>query len=352
MSWTKIVSMMGVMLAVSGAWGEELRLNDFQMIGTHNSYHLSPTEAELQMIARNKPEDAKAVVYSNRTLTEQLNRGIRQFELDLWSDPSGRRFAHPMALRLASRPGSSGGVSSHDPAGKLLWPGAKVLHAPHYDFRTTVLTLKDALEEMGKWSEEHPDHHPVMVILELKGQTKDWTNEKLKVLEAEVLEGMSRERLLTPDDVRGDAKDLRSAVVGRGWPEMSQCQGKFLLMLDNEGEVRDGYVDADPILKGRLLFPSCESENEPAAGWFKLNNVMKDAQRIRQLVESGFLVRTRSDVGLKEGRENDPTRRDLALKSGAQFVSTDFPEPKEGMSDYQVVFEDGGYVRRNPVTKK
>lgn len=45
------------------------------------------------------------------------------------------------------------------------------------------------------------------------------------------------------------------------------------------------------------------------------------------------------DSGTAESRLNDPTRRDLAIKSGAQLISTDYPEPDKRFSDYQVTPE-------------
>jgi hypothetical protein len=41
--------------------------------------------------------------------------------------------------------------------------------------------------------------------------------------------------------------------------------------------------------------------------------------------------------------------RDHALASGAQFVSTDFPEPNLKLSPYRVQFPGGGPVRSNPL---
>jgi hypothetical protein len=49
--------------------------------------------------------------------------------------------------------------------------------------------------------------------------------------------------------------------------------------------------------------------------------------RIRDLVGRGYVVRTRADADTREARADDPTRRRLALASGAQWVSTDYPAP-------------------------
>ncbi len=44
------------------------------------------------------------------------------------------------------------------------------------------------------------------------------------------------------------------------------------------------------------------------------------------------------------------TQRDKALASGAQFVSTDYPEPDKRFSDYRVGLPGGVVARANPVS--
>jgi hypothetical protein len=55
-------------------------------------------------------------------------------------------------------------------------------------------------------------------------------------------------------------------------------------------------------------------------------------------------------VETREARENDEGRRDRALASGAQFVSTDYPEADERLSTYLVRLPGGVVARANPVT--
>ena len=52
----------------------------------------------------------------------------------------------------------------------------------------------------------------------------------------------------------------------------------------------------------------------------------------------------------KEARANDPTRRDRALAGGAQYVSTDYPEPRAEWSGYCVKLPGGAVARANPVS--
>jgi hypothetical protein len=67
-------------------------------------------------------------------------------------------------------------------------------------------------------------------------------------------------------------------------------------------------------------------------------------------VKDGFIVRTRSDADLVEARNRDVTRRDIALRSGAQIVSTDFEVAVPAIGgDYVVQIPGGTPARCNPV---
>jgi hypothetical protein len=81
----------------------------------------------------------------------------------------------------------------------------------------------------------------------------------------------------------------------------------------------------------------------------KDNDAVEDFDRIQRLVKAGFLVRTRADADTVEARTNDTRRRAKALASGAQFISTDYPEANPAFSPYAVRFDEGIVVRINPV---
>ena len=110
--------------------------------------------------------------------------------------------------------------------------------------------------------------------------------------------------------------------------------------MDNKGAIRDLYLKGHPALACRLLYVSVPPAH-PAAAWMKENDAIEDSGRIQSLVKGGFLVRTRADSDTTEVRTNDTRRRDQALASGAQFVSTDYPEPNPAFSTYAVRFENG-----------
>jgi hypothetical protein len=118
--------------------------------------------------------------------------------------------------------------------------------------------------------------------------------------------------------------------------------------MDNEGKERDEYLEGHPALEGRILFVSVTPEN-PAAAWMKRNDPIAGFDEIQALVKAGFLVRTRADEPTEQARANDVKMREHALASGAQFISTDYPEPNLNFSPYCVQFPMKQVARVNPV---
>lgn len=352
---TAVLAWTATLALAAGAFAGP-RLHQLQVLGTHNSYHIAPHPSVEALIRRQNPAHADALAYSHRPLTEQLERlAIRQVELDVFADPEGGLFADPAGIHLAATQALPP-ATPPDPA-PLRQPGMKVLHVPDFDFLTTTPTLRDALRELRAWSDQHPAHIPLFVLLELKDspagpeftQPVPWTPRLLDALEAEILEILPVSRLLRPDDVRGNRRSLREAVLAEGWPELATARGRFIFLLDNTDERRALYLDRSPTLEGRLCFVSAD-EDHPAAAWFKLNDPVQDFDRIRRLVRQGFLVRTRTDADTAEARTGDTRRREAALGSGAQILSTDFPEPQRSWGDYSVRFARGVTARPNPVT--
>jgi hypothetical protein len=256
----------------------DVRMNEIQVIGTHNSYHLRPHDSLMTLIAKVKPAEARSLDYGHRTLTEQLSEeGIRQIELDCYVDTTGGRFADPLGPKKVIVAGLPP-VPPNDPTGKLLKPGIKVLHVPDVDFGSSVLTLVDGLQEVRAWSLKHPRHVPIFILIELKDQSvgagftqaEPWSTEALVELEREILSVFPQEGIIKPDDIRGDAKTLPAALQAHGWPTLNAARGKVMFGMDNEGREQAEYLAGHPALEGRILFVSVPPEN-PAAAWMKCN---------------------------------------------------------------------------------
>lgn len=337
-----------------------IRMNQVQVIGTHNSYHVAPVRAVRDLLSLARKGAGDDLDYTHRPLSEQFTKlGIRQVELDVFADPDGGLFAKPSAHANLTEQKKDAGP--HPNADKVLEkPGFKVLHVQDIDYLSTVPTLDAGLTAVRDWSKANPNHVPICVMLELKDaavallptRPVKFDATQLDALDAAILKVFDRKHLLTPDDLRGDAKDLPTAIKGRGWPRLDDVRGKVFFALDNEGKVRDEYLKGHDALKGRVAFLGATDEAHQAAAWFKVNDPEKEFDRIRKLVAAGFLVRTRADTPTKHARANDTAQRDKALASGAQFVSSDYPEPRKEWSEYVVRLPGGVTARPNPVSGK
>lgn len=334
-------------------------LNEIQVIGTHNSYHLPPRPALLQTFVNVDPA-ALEWEYDNLPLYDQFEQqGIRQIELDVFADPEGGLYADRLALQLIGEDPASG-IPALDE------PGFKVLHVQHADFETTCLSFVACLEEVKAWSDANPGHVPILILIEAKDEgffepvlpTPVFIGAaEFRDLEDEIRSVFPEDRIVTPDDVRGAHASLEEAIQSDGWPRLGAVRGKLIFALDNGGK-RDLYLDGDPSLAGRLIFPN-SLPGQPDAAFVKVNDPVSDPTLIPDLVAAGYVVRTRADAGLTQGRTGDTSQRDIALASGAQWVSTDFPDPSTIVSidpaqpfdpSYEVDLPGGLPARCNPVS--
>ena len=180
----------------------------------------------------------------------------------------------------------------------------------------------------------------------LDPQLRQWDAASLDQLDTTVRAALGRQ-LITPDMVHGNAKTLRSAVTGRGWPTLGKTHGKIMVILSRAGVItRTRSCRAVRRSRGGPC-SSPPPARSPAAAVIKMDD--PNEARIQQLVKEGFIVRTRADADLVEARANDVTRRDLALRDGAQIVSTDFEVAVPAIGDYVVQIPGGTPARCDPV---
>jgi hypothetical protein len=335
---------------------DEIRLHEIQLIGTHNSYHLAPHAPVGGLISTVSASLLESIEYSHMPLPEQLEQlQVRQLELDVYADPEGGLFATPIGRSVVVAAGQDPGPDPNAD-GTLSQPGFKVLHAPGFDFLTTVTTLRQAFLQIRTWSTSRPDHLPVMILLELKEsapgptgvQVVRYSPELLQQLNALICEIFPPDARFTPQDLCA-AEDLcvRDAVLRRGWPQLRNVRGRVFFCLDNEGVWTERYLDACATPKQAVLFVSVAPEH-PQAAWMKRNDPQLQFAEIQSLVERHFLIRTRADADTIQSRRNDGSRREQAMASGAQYISTDFPQPQPRFSEYSVRWPDGQPARYSP----
>jgi hypothetical protein len=335
---------------------ESIKLNQIQVIGTHNSYHagIPPSEAKLWQIKN--PEGFRGLDYGHQPLTKQLDSGVRQIELDIFADSQGGRFAHPAGPRMVAE-ANLPPDPPFDPDGVMTKPGFKVMHVQDLDYRSVCQPFTACLKEVRAWSKAHPQHIPIFILVETKQNSAEggtqltpaeqFTPAVFDALDAEIRSVFPPEELITPDDVRGHHATLNEAVLAGNWPTLKNARGKIVFLMDQR-PVGPVYLEGHPSLKGRVLFTNAVP-GEPDAAFTELND--GPASEITDLVRKGYLVRTRADDSTREGRANDTHRRDAMIASGAQIVSTDYPasEPARWEGHYSVSLPGNVAARCNPV---
>ena len=318
------------------ATGRDTRLNQIQVIGSHNSYHIEPNQAEFNLISLVAGASAAgALQYTHPPLAEQFSdQHVRQIELDVFADPDGGRYATPLIRQF------TGQTPEYDP--DMERPGTKVLHISDIDYHSNCVSFVACLKAVRTWSRWHPRHAPIAILVEFKDpldvpipgvplvQPLPWTRERMLGLEKEIRSVFSRRDLITPDDVRRPGRTLEQSVRRHGWPTLSAARGKIMFLMDNGGVYRDRYIEGNPSLQRRILFTNSEP-GQPDAAFVKRNDAVASSADIRALVRQGYVVRTRADADTAQARTGDTTVRDAALDSGAQWVSTDYPVP--GIAD-------------------
>ena len=316
-----------------------LRLNQIQVLGSHNSYHGQPYPQILaELRAQHLSAIADSLDYGHRPLPAQFALGVRQIELDVYADPHGGKYARSPALEKLGIPAPDQTI--------MRKPGFKVMHQAFIDTHSTCLTFVLCIRVVKTWSDAHPGHVPIMIDVEMKDGVV--TPATFDALDFEIRSVLPPADLITPDDVRGADPSLGHAVRTRGWPTLGAVRGRVIFMLDNEG-FASIELAGHPSLRGRILFaPSAPGDGD--AAFAKLNDPIADAPKIKAALAANMLVRTRSDADTVQARTNSTTMRQAALEGGAQFVSTDYEVPDPRFGPYVVKIPGGTPARCNPIT--
>jgi hypothetical protein len=343
-------------LTVVSASAQQLKLNEIQIVGTHNSYHAGISPNEMDYLRKVNPQAAEALDYRHPSLTTQLNDGVRQVEIDVYGDAKGGLFAHPAGPGLAAKAGLPADPD-FDPNHIMDKPGFKVLHVQDIDYRSNCQPFTACLAEIRAWSKAHPRHLPLFILVENKDGAprgdymvtpEPFTAETFDRLDAEVRSVFQTSETIVPDDVRGAHKTLEEAILTSGWPTLERARGKVIFLLDQR-RVGPLYTKGHPSLEGRVFFTNAQP-GTPDAAFIEANDSASDPSLVPGLIRKGYLVRTMTDPGPAGVRANDTKRRDTSVASGAQILSTDYPIHEPAASGYFVEVEHGT-VRCNPVLK-
>jgi len=333
---------------------DNLPINHIQVIGSHNSYKKAIDPALFKMLKARDSVAMSKIDYSHISITDQLNLGLLNLEIDVYADTQGGRYAHPNGLDWAP------GQPPFDPEGVMKNPGFKVFHITDIDFRSHCLTFQQCLQDLKKWSDAHPTHNPVFITMNAKDESitkpgfttvEKFTAATYDALDKEIVDYLGKNYVITPDQVRGKYKTLESAVLTNHWPTLKEAQGKFIFILDEKGPKVDLYVAGHPSLKGRMLFANA-TVGTPEAAILIMNSAKRDQEAIKDLVKKGYIVRTRADSDTDEARANDKSSFEAAQQSGAQIITTDYYQKSTHFkSDYVIRFEGNPYFRESPLFK-
>ncbi len=349
-----VLSATGSLLAQTAS-DATIRINQIQVIGSHNSYHAGIAPNESKIWQAKYPDAYRSLEYTHPPLPQQFDEGVRQIELDVYADTKGGRYAHPSGPATAAAAGLPADPP-FDPNGLMAKPGFKVMHVQDVDYRSTCQPFTSCLAEVRHWSQAHPGHIPIFILVETKQGTskrmnltepEPFTSATFDALDAEIRSVFSPKEMITPDDVRGNYATLNEAVLAQNWPTLASARGKVIFLMDQK-PVGPVYLEGHPALRGRVIFTNAEP-GQPDAAFVERNDGPVDD--INALVRKGYLIRTRTDGDTKEARTNDVSRRNAMMASGAQMLSTDYPagEPAKWPGAYVVGLPDGLDARCNPV---
>ncbi len=241
-------------------------------------------------------------------------------------DPSGGAYADPLPCRQLREQGAADLAPIYRE--ELAKPGVKVFHVADLDVRSQCPTLKSCLTILKQWSDSEPNHSPVFILLEPKLSGLDkailgaavvppFDKSAFEEVDESIRAVLGRDKVFTPDDLRGDMPTLESAALAKRWPTVAQARGKFLFFYLVPGlnlSAFAPYLDGRPSLQGRMAHTA----------FMLFDNALTRGADIRDAVQKGNLVRTRADIDTADARKDDGARRNAALASGVQIVSTDY----------------------------
>ena len=306
---------------IEKAFSDGVKLNEMAVIGTHNSYQLLGTLPKrglmrvLQIISFGAVENK--AVFEMDAFTEQLERGIRNLEID---------------------------ICTADNKGDISFI---VTHKPVLDNVSSAYNLAKGLEEIAMWSDNNPGHLPVYLLIEPKGgvplinNMKDFSLEYALELDS-TLKQVFGDRLLTPQQVMGEYESFEEMRKADGWPTLKQSAGKIIVLM-HPCDVTQEYIDNDTSIKTQAMFPMLEfmDINKPYASFILDNDPEKAIENNKKTVyENNLMVRTRAD----DYPDFSDERYNFADNCGSHIITTDYPLRSVREDDHTYTFN--GYMMK------
>ena len=301
-----------------------LKFNELSFVATHNSYQTRAADSYCEIFDNLSAltfglVDEKTGEFCSQTLTQQFNCGIRSIELDI-------------------EPVEDGEVVSFT-----------CMHMPYLDSGTTCYDLALALKEIKMWSDYNPNHLPITIIIEPKRVFVPMENMKFMNIDyALALDEMLRDtlgdKLFEPADMLRDYDSFAEMRFADDWSQVKDMLGKVVVHLHDTG-VTQKYIARDETIKTQAMFPMLRYDDKdlPYASFLLINapeQALKTSGEITE--EYNLIVRTQVDTFTSVSQE----KRENAILSGAQILSTDYPVRSDLTDgDYRVSFENNKTVR-------
>lgn len=307
---------------IQQALADGVKFNEVAFLGTHNSYQLLATKPKralmkaIEIISLGKVDYTKAT-FEMDTLTNQLEYGVRNLEIDIETVDDGENI------------------------------GFIVTHAPILDNVTSCYDFAKALEEIKMWSDNNPNHLPISVLIEPKGEVLNINNMQNFSLEyanalGETIKSVLGDTLLTPAQMMGDYASFKEMRENDGWLTLEETLGKVMVLMHPCG-VTDDYIKQDETIKSQVMFPMLrfQSINETYASFILDNDPQNAFTNNRATIDMcNLIVRTRAD--------SHPTFSDeryaYADVCGSQIITTDYP-PRSVRTDEHTYNFDGYTVK-------
>lgn len=294
-----------------------VKLNEIAILGTHNSYQrLATAETRFAMNIVDtitlKKFGLNTFDFEMDTLTEQLEMGIRNVEID---------------------------IETLDKNNKIEF---KVTHNSLIDNASSAYDFEKALQEIKMWSDNNPEHIPVIIIVEPKSFVieingmKKFSLEYAKELD-KIVENTLGDSVLTPKDMLRDYKSFKEMRENDDWISLKEARGKILVLL-HDCDVTESYIALDESIKTQKMFPMLryDDRNETYTSFILENDAWRAAERKAENIdESNLIVRTRADVYPEYSDE----RYEVIETCGSQIITTDFPEKVNENEEHVYSFE-------------
>ncbi len=297
-----------------------VKFNEVAFLGTHNSYKSGTTSEYKKLFAAIDVLTfgiAAGVTadFSADTLTEQLQLGIRNLEID---------------IETVVKDGEIGFVTSH---------------IPYIDNVSSCYDFKGALEEIKLWSDNNPGHLPVTIIIEPKSGVpaidgmRNFNIDYANALDSLVFSVLG-ETLLSPKDMMRDYASFKEMRENDGWLPLGDTLGRVMILL-HDCSVTDKFIKQDETIKSRAMFPMLryDDRNESYTSFILDNEPDKALEHESESIdECKLIVRTRADSFPNFSEK----RYESVNKCSSQIISSDYVVRTEDTPYH--TFSFGGYT--------